>query len=222
MNFTSMSLRQIVYLVVGVWLFQSCVVDQADLSKYMQSKVANVEEARNIDVVYTDSSYTVFILKSPLSRRIFTKQSVKEEFPEGIEVTFYDRTNQPRSWLTSEYALRDQANRTITVQKNVVLRNDKGERMDGPELIWDEKSKEIYTDRFVRITRADGSIVYSYGFKSNERFTRYELNAVSGDMNIAGLDSAPKDTLSNPAPSKPQAPAQRPTIVDKKQKLEKK
>ena len=215
-----MSLRQIAYLVLGVLIFQSCVVDQADLSKYMQSKVANVEEARNIDVVYTDSSYTVFILKSPLSRRIFTKQSVKEEFPEGIEVTFYDRTNQPRSWLTSEYALRDQANRTITVQKNVVLRNDKGERMDGPELIWDEKSKEIYTDRFVRITRADGSIVYSYGFKSNERFTRYELNAVSGDMNIAVLDSEPKDTLNKPAPPAPQAPAQRPTIDDKKQKLQ--
>ena len=222
MNVTSMSLRQFVYLVFGLTIFQSCVVDQADLSRYMQSKIANVEETRDIDVVYTDSSYTVFILKSPLSRRIFLKQSIKEEFPEGIEVTFFDHTNQPRSWLTSEYALRDQANRTITVQKNVVLRNDKGERMDGPELIWDEKSKEIYTDRFVRITRADGSIVYSYGFKSNERFTRYELNAVSGDMNIAGLDSAPKDTLSNPTPSKPQAPAQRPTVVDKKQKLEKK
>ena len=220
MNFTSMSLRQILYLVFGVSIFQSCVVDQADLSKYMQSKVANVEEARNIDVVYTDSSYTVFILKSPLSRRIFTKQSVKEEFPEGIEVTFYDRTNEPRSWLTSDYALRDQANRKITVQKNVVLRNDKGERMDGPELIWDEKSKEIYTDRFVRITRADGSVVYSYGFKSNERFTRYELNAVSGDMNIAVLDSEPKDTLAKTSPPRSQAPAQRPTIDDKKQKLQ--
>ena len=222
MNITYMSLRQFLFLVFGLGLFQSCVVDQADLSRYMQSKIANVEEARNIDVVYTDSSYTVFILKSPLSRRIFLKQSIKEEFPEGIEVTFYDRTNQPRSWLTSDYAIRDQANRTITVQKNVVLRNDKGERMDGPELIWDEKSKEIYTDRFVRITRADGSIVYSYGFKSNERFTRYELNAVSGDMNIAVLDSEPKDTLSKPAPHAPQAPVQRPTIDEKKPKFKKK
>jgi LPS export ABC transporter protein LptC len=222
MKVIATSWRQFIYLAIGLCIFQSCVVDQADLSKYMQSKVANVEEARNIDVVYTDSSYTVFILKSPLSRRIFTKQSVKEEFPEGIEVTFYDRTNQPRSWLTSEYALRDQANRTITVQKNVVLRNDKGERMDGPELIWDEKSKEIYTDRFVRITRADGSMVYSYGFKSNERFTRYELNAVSGDMNIAVLDSEPKDTINKPTPPSPKAPPQLPTIEDRKQKLQKK
>jgi hypothetical protein len=64
------------------------------------------------------------------------------------------------------------------------LRNDRGERLNGPELIWDEKLKEIYTDRFVKITQADGSVVYSYGFKSNEAFTRYELNAISGDMNV--------------------------------------
>jgi len=183
--------------------FSSCVVDQADLSRYTGSKIMNVEEGRDIEVVYTDSSYTVFILKAPLSRRIFERYSVTEEFPEGIEVTFYDKTSQPRSWLTSDYARRDQANRTITVQKNVLLRNDQGERMEGPELIWDEKSKEIHTDRFVKITRADGSVVYSYGFKSNEGFTRYELNAVSGDLNIDELESPAHHDSIPPKPVKP-------------------
>ncbi len=166
----------------------SCVVDQADLSRYIGSKVENVEEARDLDVIYTDSSQIVFKLKSPLSRRIFEHRTVKEEFPEGIEVTFYDQSGKPQSWLTSDFAIRDQANRIITVQKNVILRNDQNEKLEGPELIWDEKAKEIYTDRFVKITRADGSVVYSYGFKSNDRFTRYELNAVSGDMNIKDIN----------------------------------
>lgn len=182
--------------ILALFIFaQSCVVDEADLSRYLGSKVDNVEEARDIDVVYTDSSHIVFTLKSPLSRRIFERHSVKEVFPEGIEVAFYDKSRQPRSWLTADYAIRDQSNRIITVQKNVLLRNDKGERLDGPELIWDEKAKEIYTDRFVRITRADGSIVYSYGFKSNERFSRYELNAVSGDMSLKELNAASADSL---------------------------
>ena len=175
-------MKQTLFVLLLFVAIQSCVVDEADLSRYMSSGIENVEEARDVDVVYTDSSYEVFKLKAPLLRRVYERRAVVEQFPEGIEVTFYDKSRQPRSWLTSDYAIRDQANRTITVQKNVVLRNDNGERMDGPELIWDEKTKEIYTDRFVRITRSDGSIVYSYGFKSNEGFTRYELNAVSGDM----------------------------------------
>lgn len=204
-------MKQVFFLLFLLAFTQSCVVDQADLSRYLTSGIENVEEAKNIEVIYTDSSYTVFILKATVSRRVYQRQSVVEEFPKGIEVTFYDKSRTPRSWLTSDFAVRDQANRKITVQKNVVLRNDNGERLDGPELIWDEKTKEIYTDRFVRITRADGSIVYSYGFKSNEKFTRYELNAVSGDMNIDEVTGGPADSLHHdppkvqpkPIPSKP-------------------
>ena len=209
-------IKQTFFLLLLFVAIQSCVVDEADLSRYMTSGIENVEEAKDVDVVYTDSGYEVFKLKAPLLRRVYEKRAVVEQFPEGIEVTFYDKSRQPRSWLTSDYALRDQANRTITVQKNVVLRNDNGERMDGPELIWDEKTKEIYTDRFVRITRADGSIVYSYGFKSNEGFTRYELNAVSGDMHYQDQPASP-DSVQQPKPvaarpiiqPKPVPPAQR-------------
>ncbi|MDZ4747881.1 MAG: LPS export ABC transporter periplasmic protein LptC [Saprospiraceae bacterium] len=193
-------MKQVFFLLLLLAFAQSCVVDQADLSRYLTSGIENVEEAKNIEVIYTDSSYTVFVLKAPVSRRIYQRQSVIEEFPEGIEVAFYDKSRTPKSWLTSDFAVRDQANRKITVQKNVVLRNDSGERLDGPELIWDEKTKEIYTDRFVRITRADGSIVYSYGFKSNEGFTRYELNAVSGDMNVKEVTGESADSLHQEKP----------------------
>ncbi len=193
-------MKRLLTLCVSVLLaVTSCVVDEPDLSRYAGSAIDNVEEARDVEVNYTDSTYTVFILKAPLSRRVFQKASVTEVFPEGIEVSFYDKSRQPRSWLTADYAVRDQANRIITVQKHVVLRNDQGERLDGPELIWDERAKEIRTDRFVRITRADGSIIYSYGFKSNERFTRYELNAVSGDMNMHEFEGSSADSLSAPA-----------------------
>lgn len=157
-------------------------MEEPDLSRYIVSPIDNVEEAKDIEVTYTDSSRLVFIMKAPMSRRKLDRFTTEEEFPEGIEVTFYDRTGAPRSWLTADYAVRDQVNRKITVQKNVVLRNDVGEQLNAPELIWDEKTKEIYTDRFVRHSSAE-RVIYSYGFKSNESFTRYELQSVSGKMN---------------------------------------
>jgi len=175
-------------LSLSLSLISSCVVDQADLSKYENPPVENLEEARDINVTYTDSSHIVFILKAPLLHRIYNKTSVTEEFPEGIDVTFYNKSENAQSWLTADYARRDQAQRTVTIEKNVVLRNNVGERLDGPELIWDEKTKEIHTDRFVKITRPDGTLVYSYGFKSNETFTRYELNASSGRLAVEEKD----------------------------------
>lgn len=175
------------FFLLLLTLVSSCIVEEADLSRYTgTSKMENLEEAKDIEVVYTDSSYVVFILKAPASRRTLERYSMEEEFPQGIEVTFYDKSGAPRSWLSADYAIRNQVERTITVQKNVVLRNDLGERLEGPELIWDEKTKEIRTDRFVKITRDDG-VLYSYGFKSNEGFTRYELKALSGDMNLDEL-----------------------------------
>lgn len=175
-------MNRITILFFIVIAFASCVVEEPDLSRYAASPIENVEEARDIEVIYTDSSYLIFILKAPLSSRKLERYSMEEEFPEGVEVTFFDKTGAERSWLKADYAIRDQVNRKITVKKNVVLQNDVGDQLHGPELIWDEKTKQIYTDRFVRINRADGSIVYSYGFTSNESFTRYELNAVSGQV----------------------------------------
>ncbi len=170
----------IAFLLIG---FSSCVVEEPDLSRYTGSKIENVEEATDVEVKYTDSSYLVFILKAPLTRRSMEKYAVEEEFPDGIEVTFYDKSGSPRSWLKADYALRDQVNKKIIIQKNVILENDQGRRLDGPELIWDERTREIYTNRFVKITDKD-KIIFSYGFKSNEAFTRYELHSVSGDMSI--------------------------------------
>jgi LPS export ABC transporter protein LptC len=181
-------MNRLLFSVFVLIAFSACVVEEGDLSRYTVSKIENVEEAKDIDVTYTDSSYLVFKMKAPLSRRSMERFSVLEEFPEGLEVTFYDKTGAPRSWLTADYAIRNQVDRTITVQKNVVLRNDKGERLDGPELIWDEKTKEIYTDRFVKISQAD-KVIFSHGFKSNESFTRYEMHAVSGDIILDGESS---------------------------------
>lgn len=160
----------------------SCVVEEPDLSRYTGSGVQNLEEAREVEMVYTDSTALVFRLKAPVSRRLINKFSTEDEFPKGVEVTFYGKYDQPVSWLTADYAIRNPAERFVRVEKNVTLRNVKGERLDAPELIWDEAAREIRTHRFVRITRPDSSVIYSYGLISNETFTHYELRAVAGDV----------------------------------------
>ena len=39
----------------------------------------------------------------------------------------------------------------------------------------------IYTDQFVKITNPR-EVIYSYGFKADQNFTRYEVNQVKGRM----------------------------------------
>src|SRR6476659_784031 len=106
-------MRNLLFYIIMITSLSACVVDQADLSKYTTPAIENVEEADDINVTYTDSSHLVFNLKAPLLRRIYNKYSVSEEFPKGIYCTFYDKEEHPRSWLTADYARRDQAQRTV-------------------------------------------------------------------------------------------------------------
>src|SRR5919109_4843137 len=101
-------MKKIQLLFLIICLLASCVVEEPDLSRYIKSPIENVEEARDIEVIYTDSSNLVFILKAPLSRRSIDRHAAEEEFPEGIDVTFYDRRGIPRSWLKADYAVRNQ------------------------------------------------------------------------------------------------------------------
>lgn len=174
----------------------SCVVEEPDLRRYVGAGIDNVETTKDVKLIYTDSSRITFTMSAPVSNRRIDRYSVIDEFPEGVSVVFYDKSETPISWLDSKYALRDQANRKIYVRDSVVLKNSNGEKIEGPELIWDEKSHQIYTDRFVKITRQDGTIAYSYGINSNENFTRYQLNAVAGDLNMASVsDSSATDSV---------------------------
>ena len=76
--------RQFVYTLFLLCAASACVVDEADLSRYSGAGTENMEEAHNVEVNYTDSTYTVFILKAPVSRRVYKKATVTEVFPEGI------------------------------------------------------------------------------------------------------------------------------------------
>ena len=63
---------------------------------------------------------------------------------------------------------------------NVLLYNAQGEKLRTSELIWNEVDKIVYSNKFVRITRADGDI-QGYGFKADQDFKNVEILAVEGE-----------------------------------------
>ena len=105
-----------------------------------QTKVA-VETTRDVTVLYSDSAKLRIKITGPLSKRYTKGYSVEEEFPEGVYVEFLGATGSPDAWLTADYAVRKEADKQVVTQGNVVLENIKGEKIEGDELIWDERKK---------------------------------------------------------------------------------
>jgi LPS export ABC transporter protein LptC len=163
--------------------FIACVEKVPDFTPLEEKPEYSLEIAYDVEVTYSDSAKTKVKVKGPVSRRYVYRFTTEEEFPDGVAVEFYDPLEEPTAWLTANYAMRKPDEKMIIARDSVVMYNAEHEKLETHELIWDEKAGEIYTDRFVKITRPD-EIIYSRGFKTNQEFSRYELQAVEGDLII--------------------------------------
>jgi LPS export ABC transporter protein LptC len=86
-------------------------------------------------------------------------------------------------------AVREDKTQKITARGNVTFQNDKNEKLETPELIWDEKERIVYTDKLVRITNAEkGDTTYGFGFRANQEFNRFEIRKkVQGKINVSEI-----------------------------------
>ena len=71
----------------------------------------------------------------------------------------------------------------MEARKNVVVVNQKGDRLNTEHLIWDEKKQKLISDEFVKITTKD-QIIYGDGFEANEDFTKYKIFKTRGTIPI--------------------------------------
>ena len=66
---------------------------------------------------------------------------------------------------------------------HVDIQNRAGERFNTELLYWNQATKKVYTDRFIRIQQPE-RVIHSYGFDSNEQFTQYVFRNVSGIFDV--------------------------------------
>ncbi len=111
----------------------------------------------------------------------------------GLKVDFYDKEGKLESYLTAEYGISYPNEKKVKVQRNVEILNIKGETLNTEELIWDQASGTIRTDKFVKITGTD-QITTGTGLISNQTFTDWEIINYQGTINL------PHDQIPHPRP----------------------
>lgn len=167
-----------------LFLFTACENDLAQIEKVVPKEMTNVEIAKGVELIYSDSAVVrVKIESEKMLTHSEKRKQVKQEFPEGIAVEFFSDRQRVQSRLTANYAVRYEKREEIEIRDDVVWKSAKPETLETEELIWDEKNKRIYSNRFVQITTAT-DVIFGYGFEANEDFTKWKINAVQGQMGI--------------------------------------
>ncbi|HQU60419.1 MAG TPA: LPS export ABC transporter periplasmic protein LptC, partial [Saprospiraceae bacterium] len=91
------------------------------------------------------------------------------------------------SELTARYGIRMEKQNQVIVRDSVVWHSVEGEKLETEELIWDERSRKVFTHRFVVVTRPD-EIIYGHGFEADQDFSYSRINAIEGRLKAGQLE----------------------------------
>ncbi len=186
--------RNYFFLATAFLLFAFIAACENDIEKIKiitQRDNLPSESAKNINILYSDSGNLQMQVNSPIMDR-YTGKDPYIEMPKGVKILFFGEDKKIRSWLTSNYAIRRENERTMEAKRNVIVVNEKGEKLNTEQLIWDEQKQMIYSQEFVRITTAD-EIIYGDGFESNQEFTRYKIFNIKGTISLKDQQNAPQN-----------------------------
>ena len=175
--------KSIIALTIGVVMLLSCENDIKQLNSITDIKNFPTQSARNIEILYSDSAIVKLKIIAAVMARYTTEDEPYVEFPEGLEVLFYNQDKLVESSLTANYAIYHEKDDIWEVKDNVVVVNKKGDIINTEEMIWNKKTETISSDKFVKITKKD-EIIYGDGFDADQNFINYTIHNIKGILNL--------------------------------------
>jgi LPS export ABC transporter protein LptC len=137
----------------------------------------------NFELKYSEEGNILFELNSPKAVNWGVQGLLI--FPEGFEVTFFDKENNQKSYLRANYGENIERKKFMVAKGDVVITNFiTKETLNTEEMNWDQNKKLIYTDKFVKITTEDDVIYGDGGFESDEEFNEWTIKNPYGDIYI--------------------------------------
>ena len=180
---TKKFLHIIIPVFTGIIIFfSSCEQNTIEKINTITSKIDFPSQSLiNSEIVYSESAKIVVVIKSAEINRYLTIEDPYSEFPKGIYVQFFDSTQTATSYIRSDYANLDEKTKVWIAEHNVEAVNNEGDTLNTEYLIWDQNTKKISSDRYVRIINKDG-IIHGKGFEANQDMTNWRIKQPTGDI----------------------------------------
>ncbi|MFL5765185.1 MAG: LPS export ABC transporter periplasmic protein LptC [Bacteroidia bacterium] len=175
--------------------FAACENDIAEVNSITASNAKNLplESSTNVEIIYSDSAIVRAKLNSPQIDRYAGKKPYLE-LPKGMNILFYKEDRSEQSRLTANYGIAYDNGSGVTekmeAKGNVIVVNEKGEKLNTEHLTWNALTKMIYTDDFVKITTRD-QVIWGNGMEAKQDFSEYRILDVQGEIDVKDEALAP-------------------------------
>ena len=138
--------------------------------------------AKDVEMIISDSGNVIaYMTTKQLDRYNIERPYI--EMPKGVKVLFYDSLKRVNASLSANYAINYENEKVMDVRSNVIVVNVKGQVLNTEHLVWNQKTKRIYSDVFVKVTTQD-EIIKGTGLDADEQFDKWKITHVTGTIMV--------------------------------------
>lgn len=172
------------WMVMGSFILLACQKnDLEQVQKISGGKNEPIEKGKDVEIIYTDSALLKARVFAPLMEKYQKEDEAYLEMDEGLKARFYNKTGEVNSFVKSNYGIRYLNQQKTILRENVEVVNKKGDTLNTEELIWNEQSDKVHSQKHVRV-RTEDEIIFAQGFESNIEFTEYKFYNIKGTVEV--------------------------------------
>ncbi len=175
---------------LGFWPASCDNIKKETRQVFTQNDVA-MEVARDVEILYSDSAVVRVRVTGPVMNNNIDRENPYREFPEGVKIEFLEPDLSIKSTLTAKTAIQYPEKGRIIARDSVVLTTVKKEKLETEELIWDEKTAKVFTEKFVKVTKP-GEVIYGFGLEAEQDFSYWKITVPKGRIKVDQLDEVLK------------------------------
>lgn len=129
----------------------------------------------------TDNGHITMRFSAPELQRYDFASEKNIVLPKGVYVERFTEDGQLICKLTAKYAKYVDSKKMWIARDSVVAINRKGEILNTNLLYWEESSRKVHTDDYVRIQTPE-AIINGKGLESDESFDNYEILRITNSV----------------------------------------
>ncbi len=174
------------FLTVAICLpIASCENSPEQLSQFNGIKKIGIEEAKQVNIIYSIGDKTKAQLTAPYMLR-HEVDTPYVEFTKTLHTDFFDDSLRIESRMDAHYGRYMETDSKVFLKDSVVVSNVKGDTLYCDELYWDRAraGKEFYTDKPVRI-RTPTEIIDGDGLDAPQDFKSWHVINGRGTVRVS-------------------------------------
>lgn len=147
----------------------ACENSDQEIKAFTEKKIG-VDEAQNIETYFSQAGKMRAKLSAPVMFR-YQDTLPRVEFPQSLHVDFYNDSLMIESNLDALYGRYIEGQKKMLLRDSVVVvQRFNQDTLRCEELWWDQNKEIFFTDKPIRITKKDGTILPGKGLEASQDF----------------------------------------------------